>query len=186
MFKAAARAQVSALEIMTHEDVDIGLDGSYVEVLSDAPKDWRLRRLGLRYGNLYDSAEQLTKARCLERLEVLDMRYNRLDDDELSQFVSAPWGESLRELYLQGNRIREDGAVALACASGLKSLRWLDLRDNAIGAKGATALSQAKHLASLEWLALYRADVEPAGVRALAESKHLAPEICRYWRGLLG
>ena len=55
-----------------------------------------------------------------------------------------------------------------------------------IGARGAEALSQAKHLAALEWLALYRADVEPAGVRALAESKHLAPEICRYWRGLLG
>lgn len=186
VFKAAARAQVSALELIAHEDVDIGLDELYLESLAAVTEPWALRRLEVRYGNLYDSVKWLGAASCLSSLERLDLRYNQLGDDELLSLMSAPFIGSLQALYLQGNRISARGAVALAETAELSSLRRLDLRDNAIGARGAKALAKAQQLASLEWLALYRADVEPEGVRALAESRHLAPEICRYWRGMLG
>lgn len=186
MFKAAARAQVRALEFTTHEDVDIGLDELYLKSLAAVTEPWALRRLEVRYGNLYDSVKWLGAASCLSGLELLDLRYNQLGDDELISLMSAPFIGSLQVLYLQGNHISARGAAALAETAELNSLRWLDLRDNAIGVRGARALAKAQQLASLSWLMLNQADVEPEGARALAESKHLAPEICRYWRGMLG
>lgn len=59
VFKAAARAQVSALEFMTNEDVDIGLDELYLESLAAVTEPWALRRLEVRYGNLYDDVKWL-------------------------------------------------------------------------------------------------------------------------------
>ncbi|MBN6052233.1 hypothetical protein JYK22_09840, partial [Nonomuraea sp. RK-328] len=88
-----------------------------VAALCASPPFRGVRRLHLQRNRL--TAEGVRALAGLERLEELDLRYNRIGPDGAQALVEAPFAGSLRRLSLYGADVRDAGVQILANAPQL-------------------------------------------------------------------
>ncbi len=101
-------------------------------------------------------AERLFTSPLLSRLEVIELEYLQLTEEDIEPLAAAPDLPRLRELILTANGIRNEGAVRLAEMPQLRGLEVLDLRGNGIGDRGALAIARSPHLSGLKELRMTR------------------------------
>jgi internalin A len=127
------------------------LEAGAIECLADLPDLRELSLAGSYSRNHHpvlsfdpQNRPDLGALRKLEKLEVLDLSFNNIDDDDMLRFRAPP---RLKELYLRSTKITGPG---LASLSGMDELRHLDLCRNAIQGKYLENAAKLKRLESLE------------------------------------
>jgi internalin A len=127
------------------------LDAGAIECLADLPELRELSLAGSYSRNHHPALSfdpqnrpDLGALGKLEKMEVLDLSFNIIDDDDMLRFRAPP---RLKELYLRSTKITGPG---LASLSGMDELRRLDLCRNAIPGKYLENVAKLKRLESLE------------------------------------
>lgn len=118
-------------------------------------------------------ARALARAAHLAGLRVLDLRRNRLADEDVGLLAAAPAFANLEELDLGENEIGECGARCLAASPHLGRLTRLELRANRLGPGGAEALAGTERLTALQRLGLAENDLGASRLHTLSRAPEL-------------
>ena len=124
-----------------------------------------------------DHLVELLDSPHLDRLEVLWLYDNRLDNEVIEVLVEAIHLGALAEIGLGQRReyeeepyIDEDGAAMLASWPGLRRLRTLDLSGHRLGADGMAALLSSLHAGNLRSLTVRDGDLDPDAAAAFGDA----------------
>ncbi|MDR8412306.1 hypothetical protein MTP10_26665 [Nonomuraea sp. 3-1Str] len=119
---AGAEALAAATSDGRIETLDLrycGVGDAGVAALCASPAFGEVRRLHLQSNRL--TAEGVRALAGFERLEELDLRYNRIGPDGARALVEAPFAGSLKRLFLYGHDVEDAGVQILANAPQLPS-----------------------------------------------------------------
>jgi len=130
-----------------------------------------LRRVVLR--GTAGRADRLAGCRPLVRLAELDLRHNRLSDQDAAALAASPYLPGMTRLDVSCNWIGEPGALALVECLAAHPLTEVVFSGNRVGPAGAVALARSPALAARTALLLGHNGIGDAATATLLDSPHL-------------
>ncbi len=188
---------VSSLETLKLEAIGVG--AALGEVLRDAGRMTRLRKLSVSYNALGSAGGlSLSRADHLKGLTSFSASNNGLNVDAVEALVQSGILDEVEQLDLACNPLGHAAALALGKLSNINNLSVsraglddsaamaliessfahrltsLHMGENALGDDFVRALANATHIKGLKWLTLYNTQITDEGIEALANAPHLA------------
>lgn len=124
---------------------------------------------GLKLSSANGYMRQLANLPQLERIEQLDLRFNRLGDVGVTVLTDSSHIHGLRHLQLAGNNLSERGVLQLSSTMRLAKLVSLELSFNRFGDAGASYLLYSPALRSLQSLDVRNTNVSRPMAQHLRE-----------------
>ena len=119
--------------------------------------------------NPQDVLDELVAASMPAQISEIDFSANRLDAAAIRAFHDAPWTEQVEALNVQFNQLSDDGLTELLACNWPK-LQRLNLGANRIGPAGFQALSDSLAMAHVSELSLNVNSAGDAGAAMMANS----------------
>jgi Ran GTPase-activating protein (RanGAP) involved in mRNA processing and transport len=133
----------SALRTLEASGCGLGPEG--LALVAHAEDFKNLRVLDVTNNDLGGGLPEAFAGCVWEALEVLDMRFNGLRDDDVRALLTARFVPTLRDLSLAFNMLGDEAAAMLGAAP-LEPLERLDLNNNSVTDRGARSLMESTSL----------------------------------------
>lgn len=152
-----------------------------LERLFTSPSSSKLRQLILDTVGFYDvSLAELLNASSLTSVELLDLRGNMIEDDDIEALDRLSKLPRLAVLSLAHNDIGSRGAAALARSPWVTRLNRLNLSGNHIGDEGAFYIARSPYLSNVD-IDLSANAITYQGAFELAHSSELSEAVRSAW-----